>query len=349
MTRRTWLGAVPGGITLMAAPITPGSRDAAGAIRIMEDAAGNFLASLTAEQRTKAMIAFPDEERFNWHYVPRSRKGLPLADMTPAQRHLALALMAAGLSRRGFIKAGTIMSLEDVLRILENDSGERRNPEKYYFTVFGEPSRDRPWGYRIEGHHLSLNFTLAGDRVTGSPNFFGANPAEVRHGPRSGLRALAAEEDLARELLGALSSEQRDVAIVDAKAYPDILTAASRKAALKGKPSGLIAGRMNTKQRDLLTALVSEYARNLPDDLVQARLAKLEKAGANVHFAWAGVAERRGPHYYRVQAPAFLIEYDNTQNGANHIHSVWRDLDGGDWGEDFLAQHYATGHSGPRP
>jgi hypothetical protein len=198
----------------------------------------------------------------------------------------------------------------------------------------------------VEGHHLSLNFTLAGGRVTGSPNFFGANPAEVRHGPRKGLRVLSAEEDLGRDLLGALTSAQRDTAIIDAKAYPDILTGASRKAALEGKPSGLIASKMTAKQRDLLTVLVSEYARNFPEAVARARMEKLSAAGGNVWFAWAGVQERGGPHYYRVQAPAFLLEYDNTQNGANHIHSVWRDLDEGDWGLDLLKRHYATAGPG---
>jgi hypothetical protein len=307
---------------------------------LMAETAKNFLASLTPEQREKAMFALTDDERLNWHFIPRPRKGLPLLDMTATQKHLAHALLAAGLSQRGLVKANTIMSLEEVLKILENDSGERRNPEKYYFSIFGDPSAE-PWGYRVEGHHLSLNFTVVGGKVTGSPDFFGANPAEVRSGPRKGLRTLAAEEDLARDLINALDEKQKAVAIVSKTAYKDILTEASRKAALTGQPSGLAASKMTAKQRELLMALLAEYAHNLPEQLAQSRMEQVKKAGGNLHFAWAGVLERGGPHYYRVQGPTFLIEYDNTQNNANHIHSVWRDFDG-DFGLDLLKEHYRT-------
>jgi hypothetical protein len=263
--------------------------------------------------------------------------------MTPTQKHLAYALLNEGLSQRGFTKATTIMSLEDVLRIMEKDNGERRNPEKYYFSIFGDPAAKGVWGFRVEGHHLSLNFTLVNGRVVGSPNFYGSNPAEVREGPRKGLRVLHAEEDLARDLLAALTPEQKSVAIISKEAYKDILTMASRKAVLEGPPKGLQATKMNAKQRALLTTLIEEYTRNLPDDVAQAREALIRKAGNDLYFAWAGVEERGGPHYYRVQAPDFLIEYDNTQNNANHIHSVWREFKG-DWGEDLLAHHYKTSH-----
>lgn len=310
---------------------------------VMTDAALNFLASLTPEQAQKARFAFADDERQNWHFIPKPRNGLPLREMTPTQRHLASALLSAGLSQRGYIKASTIMSLEDVLRILEKDDGERRNPEKYYFSLFGDPSPKGIWGFRIEGHHLSLNYTLVNGKVTGSPNFLGANPAEVRQGPRKGLRVLAAEEDLGRELLSSLTPEQKAVAIVTREAYNDILTGPSRKAALEGQPPGLPAAKLNPRQRTLLRSVIEEYIFNLPEDAAQARLALLQRAGDNLHFAWAGVEERGGPHYYRIQAPEFLIEYDNTQNNANHIHSVWREFKG-DWGLDLLAEHYKTSH-----
>jgi hypothetical protein len=309
---------------------------------VMAGAALNFLASLSPEQQARATFSFDDEERFNWHFVPRARKGLSFAEMTPTQRHLAQALLSAGLSRQGYIKATTIMSLEEVLRILENDDGRRRNPEAYFFSIFGRPP-SVPWGLRIEGHHLSLNFTVAGRQLSGSPNFFGANPAEIRHGPRKGLRTLAREEDLARDLLGALSGEQRAVAIVDERAYPDILTSASRKAALQGQPSGLAISRMNARQRELLARLVAEYAENLAPEMAQKRMQQFEQAGSNVFFAWAGSTEPGKPHYYRVQTPSFLIEYDNTQDNANHIHSVWRDFEG-DFGLDLLKTHYESSH-----
>jgi len=310
---------------------------------LMARTATHFLNSLTPEQRAKCVIPFQDDERMNWHFIPKERKGLPLREMTPPQKHLAQALLSAGLSQQGYIKATTIMSLEDVLRAIENDNGERRNPEKYYFSIFGEPSDTGTWGYRVEGHHLSQNYPVVGGRVADTPSFFGANPAEVRQGPRKGLRTLAAEEDLGRDLITALDDGQRKVAIVDQTAYKDILTSASRKASLEGQPSGLSAEKMTPKQFDLLLALLEEYARNMPDQLAQAREEEIRKAGKRVYFAWAGVLERGGPHYYRVQSPTFLIEYDNTQNDANHIHAVWRDFDG-DFGLDLLQQHYRTSH-----
>jgi Protein of unknown function (DUF3500) len=309
----------------------------------MAAAARALLSSLTPEQATQAKFAFTDDERLNWHFIPKPRKGLPLLEMTPTQKHLAHALLNAGLSQRGYIKATTIMSLEDVLRILEKDSGERRNPEKYYFSVFGDPAEQGIWGYRVEGHHLSLNFTVVNGKVTGSPNFLGSNPAEVREGPRKGLRVLHAEEDLARDLLKAMTPDQKKVAIISAEAPKDILTEASRKAALTGQPTGIQIAKLNTKQKGMLQSLLEEYTGNLPEQVAQARQELIKRAGNNLHFAWAGVEERGGPHYYRIQAPDFLIEYDNTQNDSNHIHSVWREFNG-DWGLDLLGDHIKTGH-----
>jgi hypothetical protein len=329
------------GVTLSVLLLSSAYREPA-AHTVMAEAAGHFLNALTPEQQAKTTFPFQDEERLNWHFIPRERKGLPLREMSPAQRHLAHALMAASLSQKGLIKTDSIMSLEEVLRILENDSGERRNPEKYYFSIFGKPG-EKTWGFRLEGHHISLNYTLHNGAVVASPNFFGANPAEVRTGPRKGLRVLAREEDIARELLLALNPEQQKTAIVSPKAYPDILTEASRKAALSGQPTGLSAEKMTAAQRDLLQTLLWEYAGNFPADVAKARMDKVKAAGKNLQFAWAGVKERGGPHYYRIQSPTFLIEYDNTQNNNNHIHCVWRDFEG-DWGFDVLGKHYQTSH-----
>jgi hypothetical protein len=263
--------------------------------------------------------------------------------MTPYQKHLASALLAAGLSQTGYIKAVTIMSLEDVLRLIEHDSGETRNPEKYYFSVFGTPSDNGTWGYRVEGHHLSQNYTVVNGTVIDGPSFFGANPAEVRQGPRKGLRTLAGEDDLGIELIRALDEANQKIAIVNPTAYGDILTAASRKAALQGQPSGLSASKMNAMQFDALMALMEEYARNVPDELAEGRITQINKAGRNIYFAWSGGINRGDPHYYRVQTPYFLIELDDTQDDANHIHSVWRDFKG-DFGADLLQQHYESSH-----
>jgi hypothetical protein len=310
---------------------------------IMSDTAKSFLASLTPEQRAQATFQFQDEQRFDWHFIPKPRKGLPLRAMTPSQKHLAQALLSAGLSQRGYIKASTIMSLEEVLRVMEKDDGERRNPEGYFFSIFGEPSETGTWGYRVEGHHVSLNFTLVKGKVIGAPTFFGSNPAEVREGPRKGLRVLGREEDLGRAVITSLDASQKKIAIVDKEAYKDIITMASRKAALEGQASGLAVSRMNANQKQLLTDLLDEYCYNLPETLAQVRLDQIKKAGDNLYFAWAGSEQPGGPHYYRVQSPSFLIEYDDTQNNANHIHTVWRDFNG-DFGLDLLQQHYQTSH-----
>ena len=310
---------------------------------VMTESANRFLASLTPEQRAKATFPFDDPERYNWAFVPQERKGLPLREMAPYQKHLATALLSAGLSQSGYIKAVTIMSLEDVLKIMEKDSGERRNPEKYYFWIFGAPSDTGAWGYRVEGHHVSQSFTVSAGRVVAAPSFFGANPARVLEGPRAGLRVLAAEEDLGRDLITALDAEQRKTAIVDAKAPGEILTSNSRQAALKGQASGISATKMTSAQFEKLRALLDEYAGNLPEQPAQYRSEQIQKAGRNIYFAWAGGIKPGEPHYYRIQTASFLIEYDNTQNNNNHIHSVWRDFTG-DFGADLLKEHYQASH-----
>lgn len=310
---------------------------------VMADAAKAFLASLTPDQKARATFPFTEDERLNWHFIPRERKGLALREMNSAQKQLAHALLAAGLSQQGTVKAHTIMSLEDVLRTVEQGKGPERDPEKYYFSIFGEPADSGTWGYRVEGHHVSLNFTIVNGRVASSPNFFGANPAEVRDGTRAGLRALKREEDLGRELVKSLSEVQRATAVVEKKAYPDIITMASRKAALTGQPNGLPYSKLTAKQKDILAELIAEYAGNFPAPLAEARVEQFRKNQANLYFAWAGGIERGDPHYYRIQTPAFLIEYDDTQNNANHIHSVWRDYEG-DFGVDLLGDHYKASH-----
>jgi uncharacterized protein DUF3500 len=313
------------------------------AAAIMADSAKAFLASLTPGQRAQASFPMGADERFNWHYIPKERKGLPLRDMTSTQKQLAHALLAAGLSQRGYIKASTIMSLDEILKIMENGKGPQRDPEGYFFTIFGEPSETGSWGYRIEGHHVSQNFTISNGKVQDAPSFFGSNPAEVLDGPRKGLRILAREDDLGRAVIESLTAEQKKAAILSGEVPKDILTEASRKAALKGQPSGLDASKLNAHQRELLQNLLDEYVNNVPEQIAQLRQEQIKKAGNNLYFAWVGGQQYRNPHYYRVQAPAFLIEFDDTQDNANHIHSVWRDFEG-DFGLDLLKEHYQSGH-----
>lgn len=306
--------------------------------------ANTYLASLTPEQTAKAKFEFTDEERFNWHFIPKERKGLPFKEMKPFQRELAHAMMSAALSQRGMIKATSIMSLEQVLAEIEKNGRIQRDPELYFFTVFGQPSATGIWGWRLEGHHVAVNVTMdKGTIIASTPTFMGANPAEVKEGPRKGLRVLAREEDLARQLLEALDPAQKKTALIETKAPDDIITAASRKAEI-GAAVGLPASKMNQKQKDMLIAILEEYAGRVSPDMAMTTMTDVRKNGIEkVTFAWAGGEKRGEKHYYRVQGPTFLIEYDNTQNDANHIHSVWRDLKN-DFGVDILRQHYKTDH-----
>ncbi|HEX4644277.1 MAG TPA: DUF3500 domain-containing protein [Verrucomicrobiae bacterium] len=308
--------------------------------------AKNFLAALTDEQRAKATYELKDAERFDWHFIPKERKGLPLKEMTPAQQRLAQALLNSGLSQRGYTKAMTIMSLEQVLADMEKGKGPARDPERYFFTIFGQPGSKDAWGWRVEGHHISLNFVVRGDEVlSATPCFFGSNPGEVRDGPRKGLRVLGEEEDLGRRLATSLTDEQKKVAIISTDAPGEIITGNSRKVKSL-EPQGLAAADMNDQQKQMLRDLLNEYVDRHRRQMADADLAKIQKAGFDkLHFAWAGALESGRGHYYRVQGPTFLLEYDNTQNNANHIHTVWRDFEN-DFGEDVLREHYDQYHNG---
>jgi len=312
---------------------------------VMADAANAFLNSLWADQKATATYAFDDDQRFDWHFIPKLRKGLSFGAMQPFQQKLATALVAAGLSQEGFIKAETIMSLDQVLLLLEAGAGpNRRDPDNYYITIFGTPSAKGTWGYRVEGHHLAQNFTIVDGRVSDSPSFFGSNPAEVRVGPRKGLRVLAKEDDSGFELMESLDKTQQDVAVVDKTALKDIITMASRKAALGGVPNGLAASKMTADQYDKLMTIVDIYANNVAPQMAEARMQLARKQPKDAtYFAWTGETQRGGYHYYRIQTPAFLIELDCTQDKANHIHSVWRDYQN-DFGLDLLKAHYAASH-----
>jgi hypothetical protein len=314
--------------------------------RRMLDGALLFLGSLTGEQKGKAIYPLSSEERFNWHYIPRSRNGLPLQEMDGSQRKFAHALISSGLSREGYAKAMGIMGLETILKELEGEARRFvRDPDLYYITLFGEPSDESSWGWRVEGHHLSLNFFIAhGGYIAPAPTFFGSNPAHVPEGYRlSGLRILAQEEDLARQLLISMKAEDRARIIVDPEAPTDIMTGAEKRVKLD-TPIGVPMSEMGAEQKKLFLELVTVYLHRMPEDVAYSRMNEIEKEGtSHIHFAWAGSEIRGSPHYYRLQGPSFLVEYDNTQNNANHIHTVWRDLRN-DWGEDLLKDHYGKSH-----
>jgi hypothetical protein len=333
--------------TLLAFAFSPLLQAHDSATEEMAGAARSFLATLSAEQKAKAVFPFADAERKNWHFIPRERKGLPIKEMSQGQRLLAQALLATGLSARGYQKAVSVMSLEEVLAVLEKDKkgGAVRDPENYYFSVFGEPAGSGTWGWRFEGHHLSFNFVAAnGAVVSTTPSFYGTNPAEVLDGPRKGQRVLAAEEELGWKLVRSLKDDQLKKVMVMAEAPKDVLNDPKRIDFTK--PEGVPQSALDGEQQKVLAELVREYLSTHRHDVAAADWAKIEKAGLDkVYFAWAGSTEARKPHYYRVQGPTFVLEFDNTQNDANHVHALYRDLEN-DFGSDPLIQHVKQAHAG---
>jgi hypothetical protein len=324
---------------LAAAGGAPPASEAPEPAPAMAKAADAFLGALDPAKRAKAGLPFNSEERLNWHFVPKDRQGVPFKQMSSDERRAALTLLRSGLSARGFTKVDTIRRLEEVLFAIEGSG--LRDPELYYFTVFGRPSEKGAWGWRYEGHHASLNWTVVDGRlVATTPQFLGANPADVRDGPQKGTRALAAEEDLGRALVKSLSADQGAQAVLSKDAPRDILTGNSREAAIQDD-RGIPCGKLTPEQQGLLLSLIQEYASAQAPAVAQARLARVKAELPAIRFAWMGGLEKGQGHYYRIQGSTFLIEYDNTQNNANHIHCVWREFKG-DWGRDLLTEHYRT-------
>jgi hypothetical protein len=306
-------------------------------------AAMAFLDALEAPQRRRALFPFGHEERRNWHFIPRRREGVPLKDMPAAARTAAHDLMKTGLSAAGYAKALNIMRLEDVLRRMEL-FGFFRDPDNYSLTIFGTPGAGGPWGFRIEGHHLSLNYTIVPGRpVAVTPAFMGANPATVPAGPLAGLRTLREEQDLGLALARGVDPSLRSRLVIAAESLGDIVSGPGRGERLRS-PTGVALGELGADQRTLAMRLVDTYARNMRTEIADEELRRAQEAGIErIHFAWAGPVDPARPHYYRLHGPTLLIEYDNTQNDANHIHSVWRNPRN-DFGADLLRAHYLTGH-----
>jgi len=315
----------------------------------MVQAAERFVMSLEDQQRDRVAAEFDSPRRTFWHYFPSTmlesqggRPGLPLKEMTPEQRVLAHALLSAALSHKGYQQAMTIVMLEAILRDLQ-EGNPARDPELYHVAVFGTPSTEKTWGWCFEGHHLSVNVTLVdGQRFCVTPSFFGSNPAKAKQGRFEGVEALAAEQHLARELVRSLSDEQRTAAVISEEAPRDIITRADPKVGQDRfqPPQGIAFEKLDDRQQKLLLRLVNEFVTKYRPPIV----AQIEDHtplvnGNGAYFAWAGSLEPGEGHYYRIQTRAFLFEYDNTQNGANHIHAVWRQFDG-DFGEDLLRSHY---------
>ena len=311
----------------------------------MQKAATQFLDSLSADQKARATFAFDSEDRMRWHFIPNEmfpRKGLMIKEMNESQRRLAHDLLRSGLSARGYLKVTSIIELEDILKAIETGGKMARNKEEYLFSIFGTPAMKGAWGWRVEGHHISLRFAVVNGAMKGdistSPMFLGANPAEVRDGDKKGTRVLGDEEDAARALLMSLPGDLQARAVVNPAAPSDILT--MNKNDITPLPEqGVTFGAMGSQQQALFTKLIEVYTGNMEADIAAERMARIKAAGMNnVRFAWLGEIDKGKRHYYMVQGPTFLIEYDNTQNNGNHIHSVWRDFNG-DFGRDILRDH----------
>ena len=307
---------------------------AAATAAAMTQAVQRFVAALPAEQQAALRFPFDAPGRRDWHYTPGRRRGVSLAEMVREPAKAVHGLLTAAVSRPTHARVAAISGLEDVLDESEGGSRERHAGD-YWTAVFGEPGAD-PWGWRFEGHHVSLHVTVAGDEVAGTPLFLGANPAEVSHGDRVVLRPLAEEEDTARMLLQSLPDNQRRKALIDNRAPDDILTFNSPR--VEVDLEGGVA----------ISDLTGE-ARAISDQLIDIHVDRVKLPvpadTADLHFAWAGSPERWKHHYYRLAGPRFLVEYDNTQNDANHAHSVWRDP-ANDFGDDLLRRHLAQDHTG---
>ncbi|MCC6426754.1 MAG: DUF3500 domain-containing protein [Phycisphaerales bacterium] len=342
-----WAGAIMVGLACIAAgqarlgaPVSPRVR--------MAEAGDRFVQSLGDDLRKVAVFSLDSPARLDWHYVPRTRPGVKLSQLGEAQKKAMHDLLRSALSSRGYLKTTGIIQLESILRdltVVRGGDGEFRNPGNFVIAVFGEPKVDAPWGWKIEGHHISLNFTAGtGEVVASTPAFLGANPATVPSGPHAGWRVLEAEEDLGRRLLASLSAEQRKEAIFSDTAPADIVLSPGRALDL-GEAKGVAYGTMTADQQKLLVALIEEYAHNLEHDLARAQMDRIRAKGLDsVRFAWAGGDQPGQGHYYRIHGPTFIIEYDNTQDGANHVHTAWRDLEH-DFGVDLLRAHYEKDHS----
>jgi hypothetical protein len=306
--------------------------------------AQQFLSTLNGSQRRTALFAFDDQERGKWAYVPQARAGLPLKSMDPAQREAAFTLLSTGLSQRGVGLARGIIELEGILGRLEGTMSNlvmSRDPELYFTSIFAGPAGTQPWGWRFEGHHLSVNVTELGPHgQIVAPLFMGANPARVPNGPKQGHRVLAAEEDVAFEMIQMLDASQRARATISSQTFGEIVTRSDptvRPLALAGLP----AAEMTPAQQSQLRKLLGVYAGRMSDSAAARQLRRIDEVGfGRLHFAWAGSHRPGNAHYYRMHGPTVLVEYDNTQGGANHIHTVWRDLEN-DFGGDLLKRHYS--------
>jgi hypothetical protein len=300
-----------------------------------------FLHSLNEVQKKKAVFPFGEMNRYEWHYLPATmvyRNGIGFKDLDSFQKQQLNSLLQSFLSMEGYTRTQNIMGFENLLKDME-PGNTNRVPGNYFAAFYGTPGTDSVWGWKFSGHHVSLNFTVVKDQLAFAPFFFGVYPAEVKEGPKKGLRLIKEEEDLGFELVNSFTPEQKQKAIFQLKAFTDIVTTNSQKVSPL-EPMGIFASEMSHVQKTILNKLIVAYLLSMPADIAKKRMDKIVKEDMNgTRFGWAGETEAGKPHYYRVQGKSFLIEFDNTQSNANHIHTVWRDFNG-DFGEDLLQEHY---------
>ncbi len=300
-----------------------------------------FLNSLNQKQLAKARYAFTANEKHEWHYLPATtfpRPGIALFELNTKQKKLLFHLLQSSLSETGYNKTLKVIDLENVLAEISGNSNYR-DPEKYYASFYGNPAKDSLWSWAFQGHHLSLHFTVLSGKTSIAPRFFGANPAIIKQGKRKGERTLATEEDLGFKLINSMNAQQKKTAIIRDRAFYDIVTTNTPEVDPL-KPAGIKMENLDPQQKLTLLRLIEVYLEAMPAKLAEKRMRNLknEETG-EIRFAWAGATQLGEGHYYRIQGKTFLIEFDNTQNNANHIHSVWRDFDG-DFGRDLIREHY---------
>ncbi len=328
----------------------PGPLCAAAIATDMARAATTLLKGLNAKQTAQATFGFDGKARTYWGFIPGEmlegghRKGLMIKDMTAVQRAQTHALLRTVLSEAGHEKVKNIMFLEDILHVLEGKQRRFvRDAEAYHILIFGKPGPRGAWGWRFEGHHLSLNYTIVNGKIASVPSFWGSNPAVCDFGPGRRLVALEKEETLARQLRLAISPAELKLAVFANKAPRDILTAALPQVK-QLEQTGVRHDQLSKPNQKQLEALIQEYLNRHRAPMAAADWAKIKAAGlGNIRFVWAGSTKQFEPHYYRVQGPTFLLEYANTQNGANHIHATWREFKG-DFGRDLLRDHFRREH-----
>ena len=328
-------------VPILAAQLSAVPADQEALANEMAAAAESLLESLSEAKREAAMMPFDDAERANFHYVPLDRKGALYKEMTAEQRAHTLRLLHTALSDEGSHKAASIMALESVLAEIEGRP-KYRDPERYWVAIFGTPG-ELPWGWRFEGHHLSVNQTITEKGLSGTPLFMGANPAQVPEGMLKGQRVLGDAEDRGRALVMSLDAAQKQQAIISARAIQEIETGQTSLVESL-EHDGILYRSLKPEQQRSLVALLQHYLNRHETEISDAARQRIEDHGfENLEFAWAGSTAVGEPHYYRIQGPTFVIEYANTQNDANHHHTVFRDFED-DFGRDFLRDHIRRDH-----